>query len=127
MNERSIWEGILIPHNFFGIFLTYEDKLSRPLRFIIYFIGVNILISVTILFNRGLNQIQTIIFSIIAAIFIGIPVAILKAMFKNSKKLVKIIGLVVSLILYLTCLYTILTSMAFIGVEDSNKWTINYI
>lgn len=55
---------------------------------------------------------------------VSLPVLILGILLKNKKKIVRLIGFFLFLVLYLTCIYTIITASALMGVEKSNEWTI---
>lgn len=48
---RSASESLLRLHSLFGIFLVYDDKLSRPKRFIIYYLKIHLLLAITGLFS----------------------------------------------------------------------------
>lgn len=48
---RNTYEGILRFHNFFGIYICYESKLSRPIRFAMYYLRLSLLVAVSGLFT----------------------------------------------------------------------------
>lgn len=43
-------------HVFIGIFLVFENKLSRPLRFILYYLRIHQLLAISAIFSRGLDE-----------------------------------------------------------------------
>jgi len=78
-------------HNFFSIFLRYDLKLSRPRRFLIYFLRVLGLMTVTSLFYQqiksdSLSPVQIILTSIASFIFVMPFTIILTCLFKERKK-----------------------------------------
>lgn len=55
---------------------------------------------------------------------LGILLLILKALFKKDKTVVRMVGVILSVLLMLWSFYTILVSAALLGVGKSNIWTI---
>lgn len=67
-----------------------------------------------------MEQLQAIIFSLITAMFLGIPVSIVSGLLKNKKKGLKVIGICIACMVYGVSFYVILTSVALMGLDKSN-------
>lgn len=50
-NLRYISEGIFRFHEYFGVFIVYEKEISRPVRFLVYYVKLSVLIAVSGLFS----------------------------------------------------------------------------
>jgi hypothetical protein len=84
--KRHIYEGIVKYHDLFGVFLTFDKELSRPSRFALYYLRINLMITLSAVFCQSLDQIESIILSVIVAMFLIIPASIITAMIKSSYK-----------------------------------------
>ena len=88
---------------------------------------VNILIAMSGLFTSQLDQIRSILLSIISALVLGIPMALVEKLFKLKNIIFKGLGTLIFLGTSLVALYASLTVAALMGVDESNNWVVNYL
>jgi hypothetical protein len=56
-----------------------------------------------------------------------VPLALLTILLKSENHLLKKVGVLLALFLFLLCFYATLTSAALMGLSQSNQWAVNYI
>ena len=117
--------GIIQFHELFSIFFLFNDKLSRPVRFTIYYMKVTSVMALSGVFSQSLNQIQALLLSVIMAVAIGVPIAIICALFKT--RYTKCIAFLLTLGFIGITLYISLGVSALMGVESANIWAQTYI
>ena len=76
--KKSFAEGIIKLHEIFSIFAIFDENLSRPVRIVLYFIKLTGLMAISAAFSQALNQVQSILLSVISGVFIAIPIAIVQ-------------------------------------------------
>jgi hypothetical protein len=81
--KRRVYEGIVKYHELFGIFLNFDKENSRAVRFALYYLRIVILITISALFTQSLNQIQSILLSVITASFTIVPALIISNLLKS--------------------------------------------
>ncbi|KAL4496582.1 hypothetical protein ABPG72_015943 [Tetrahymena utriculariae] len=124
--QKSILWRILIFHNFSTIFFTCDQKLSRPLRFSIYYLRMIHSLSISTIFDEKYDETQMIIVAIINVFIISISVLILETLYKFRK-----IGRAASSILMVGLLllyyYIILAIISGESSSYSNSKIINFL
>jgi hypothetical protein len=53
--KRHIYEGIFKYHDLFGVFFTFDKELSRPARFALYYLRINLMITLSAVFCQSLD------------------------------------------------------------------------
>ena len=48
-------QGVIRLHELFGIFMVYDPLLSRPSRFVLYYLKIVAMITVSALFSQSLD------------------------------------------------------------------------
>ncbi|KAL4477594.1 hypothetical protein ABPG74_002744 [Tetrahymena malaccensis] len=123
--QKSIFWRILIFHNFSTIFFTCDQKLSRPLRFSIYYLRIIHSLSISTVFDEKYDETQMIIVAIINTTIITVSVLILETLYKFRK-----IGRVASSILMVGLLllyyYIILAIISGESSSYSNSKIVNF-
>ena len=76
--KRRLYEGVIKYHDLFGVFLNFDKEMPRAVRFALYYLRINLLITLSALFSQRMDQIQAILVSAITASFLVIPTAIIK-------------------------------------------------
>lgn len=69
---------------------------------------------------------MSILAGILVSICGAIPVAILTELFSHKNIIVKIIGYVIYLLIFLLSFYIMIVNAAIMGVEESNSWAYSY-
>ena len=113
-------------HEYFQIFLVYDQEISRAQRVCLYYLSLNMMIAISGLFAEQTDLIASTLLSIITSIILAIPMKVVEKLFKLKNKYVKGLGLLIFIGAIGVSLYTTLTIAALIGTEDANKWTLAY-
>ena len=114
-------------HNFFSIFLVSEVDITRPQLLSLYFMRINMLISISGLFSEQQDQIRSILLSIVSAVLLSVPVIIVEKFFRSKSRIANFLGAFIFICVTLVSLYVSLTVSALLGIEEANKWAISYM
>ena len=122
-----IHSGVFQLHEFFSIFMKYDEKLSRPIRFCVFYLKILLILAISGLFSQQMNEYQALLLSILSTIIVNIPLIILQILLRSSFFLLKSLGAILTIASILVSLYAILTVAALMGKDESTKWAINYV
>ena len=125
--QKSNLYIIIELHEFFQIFFRYDDKLSRPQRFSIFYLKINVLIALSGLFSQAMNEVQSILFSIICALFLTIPMNVIEYLLISRRCFLRSLGVFFLVGMTLVSMYASLTVAAIMGKTRSNQWTSSYL
>ncbi|EAS06210.2 REJ domain protein (macronuclear) [Tetrahymena thermophila SB210] len=124
--NKSLLIRIIVFHDFFNIFYSYDPKLSRAIRFNIFYLRIIHSLCLTTIFDESYNIDQKIILSIISSIILVTGVTIITLIHK-----IKIIGQKISAI-FLICLllfyyYIILSIISGEEANQANSKTLSFL
>ncbi|KAL4432698.1 hypothetical protein ABPG74_011519 [Tetrahymena malaccensis] len=115
--ELNNLKQILFFHNFFSIFLIYDQKMPRKLRFSCFYVRIIHSFAISVIFNSSYDVIQLVALSIANAIIISVSLQILELVNKYLGKYALAVTLIGLLGLYY---YVILSIVSGESVESSN-------
>lgn len=114
-------------HEFMSIFFIFEENFSRPARLTLYYLKINLMITLSALFAQQFSPVESILVSIICALVLGIPLAIISVLFKVQNRVVKWFAVLLSIGVLAVCVYVSLVNAAIMGLDLSNQWAVTYI
>jgi hypothetical protein len=110
----------------FGIFINYDKDLSRPSRFVLYYLKISTLITLSAIFSQKYNLVQSIVITLLCSLLIIIPTTILASMLKSSHRYVQITAVVLIIAFLALDDYISLVNAALMGLDASNMWAQTY-
>ncbi|KAL4473657.1 hypothetical protein ABPG74_022521 [Tetrahymena malaccensis] len=124
LQKETIIRAVFAYHMFFQTFIIYNNKISRVLRFTIYYNRLIWLLTINSVFGVKLSVIQVIVLSIVSTIIIQIVTSILTLLYFQKK--LQIFGVVVTSLFLLFCYYSILVVISGQQPYDANIWIVSY-
>ncbi|KAL4503980.1 hypothetical protein ABPG72_022610 [Tetrahymena utriculariae] len=124
LQKETIIRAVLAYHMFFQTFIVYDTKVSRVLRFTIYYNRLIWLLTINSVFGVKLSVVQVLVLSLVSTIIIQIVTIILTLLY--FKKKLQIFGIIVTSLFLLFCYYSILVVISGQQPYDANIWIISY-
>ncbi|KAL4503981.1 hypothetical protein ABPG72_022611 [Tetrahymena utriculariae] len=124
LQKETTIRAVLAYHMFFQTFIVYDTKVSRVLRFTIYYNRLIWLLTINSVFGVKLSVVQVLVLSVVSTIIIQIVTIILTLLY--FKKKLQIFGVIITSLFLLFCYYSILVVISGQQPYDANMWIISY-
>ncbi|KAL4487902.1 hypothetical protein ABPG72_022762 [Tetrahymena utriculariae] len=115
--SQTLFKKLLILHEFFGIFYIFDENLSRPIRFTLFYLRVIHSLSISTIFDETYNFNQRVMIPIISSIILIVGVQTVSQVHK-----IKVVGKIFSTLIVislLTLYYYIILSI--VSGESSSQ------
>ncbi|EAR92435.2 transmembrane protein, putative (macronuclear) [Tetrahymena thermophila SB210] len=124
LQKETIIRAALAYHIFFQTFIIYNNKVSRVLRFTIYYNRLIWLLAINSVFGVKLSVVQVLVLSIVSTVIIQIVTTILMLLYFRQK--LKIFGVIITSLFLIFCYYSILVVISGQQSYDANIWILSY-
>ncbi|EAR92436.2 transmembrane protein, putative (macronuclear) [Tetrahymena thermophila SB210] len=124
LQKETITRATLAYHMFFQTFIIYDNKVSRVLRFTIYYNRLIWLLTINSVFGVKLSVVQVLVLSIVSTVIIQVVTTLLMLLYFRQK--LKVFGVIITSIFLLFCYYSILVVISGQQPYDANMWILSY-
>ncbi|EAR96186.2 REJ domain protein (macronuclear) [Tetrahymena thermophila SB210] len=124
--KASFFKKIAIFHQFLSIFYLYDEIISRPTRFTLFYIKNIHTLSISLLFSQYKHISQQVIIALINSFVLGLSTFFIQFTYKRGK-FGKIISVIFQIGLCFVYLYIILAISSGNSVSESNEFMMIFI